>query len=304
MVITTPDGRLTKPHIMLFDLLVGGHHGQYIRQLVEYWGTSRLPGQLTVAAPEAFFGQHKDVVAATARSGAACMQITGPIDMNGPLAMMRDHGHHLKQCVHTVRPTHVMCMYCDQGQLSLALGLRFSRQIALSGIYVRPTFHYKSLGTLQDRVARARKRLMLRAALSNPYLKTLFCLDPYVIPHVGQKLAQLVPLPDGVPATSSPVPLQWDIESGRRLALFFGSIAERKGIFQLLDALPMLSDAHQKQLALLIVGKVQAKVAARLRRGVAHCRSTTQVHIHYEFRFVDEGEIHRFFERTVLALLP
>ncbi len=303
---------MTQPHIMLFDLYAGGHHGQYVRQLVEHWGTHRFRGRLTVTAPAAFFDRHGDVVdAAHAVQGVELVHISETVDTQGHLSSALAHGRLLKRYVETIKPSHAVCMYFDQVQLALALGLRFSYPVQLSGIYFRPTFHYEPSGPhkLRDRVVQLRKRLLLHSALRNPHFRALFCLDPFVVPHVDKGLAQVVALPDGAPVhpplhDAESQRAQWGVAQGRRIALFFGSIAARKGIYQTLEALPLLSAAHQKQLSLVIAGRALTHDAVRVRDRIAQCRADTQVQIIHDERFADEEDLAGFFHAANLVLLP
>ena len=261
-------------HVVLFDLYAGGHHGQYIRQLVEYWGEHTPGHRLTVLAPSPFFALHTDVAQAAARyahTGVSCTPLSEPVHTRGLVHSAWRHAQILRQYVRRLRPTHVVCMYFDHVQLALALGLRFASPIHVSGIYFRPTFHYEPVSGhgLRDRLTRTRKRILLHAALRNPHVKTLFCLDPYVIPRVRAPHAHLVALPDGTPTLSplqSPDTLrdQWGVEPDRHVMLFFGSIATRKGIYQTLKALSLLETSVQKKLALVIIGRPVAGEKERL----------------------------------------
>ena len=299
------------PHVLLFDLYAGGHHGQYMRQLIEYWGAHDLHGRLTVLARPVFFERHEDVLRVAAHCGATCKPIAEPVAVRGFIRGALAHGRYLRKYVQVLRPTHAVCMYFDQVQLSLALGLRFGYPVALSGIYFRPTFHYDeaTANALKDRITRMRKRRLLTAALRNPHFKTLFCLDPYVVPYVPPTKAQLVPLPDGAPVrpplkTHQALRAQWGIDSNRSVALFFGSIAARKGIFQTLDALPLLSAAGQRRLSLVIIGRDTPHERQRVKDHVARSLEATQVQIIHEARFVKEEEIPGMFASADLVLLP
>ena len=306
------------PHVMLFDLYHGGHRGQYVRQLIEYWGTHQLPGRLSVVARKDFFALHADVSQAAREhetAGTQCIPITEPDPLRGFMGSVRAHGRLLKRYAQRIRPTHAVAMYFDQLQLSLAAGLRFNYPVALSGIYFRPTFHYRPRRrrTPGERFVSVRKRYLLHAALRNPHFTTLFCLDPHVIPHVSAKHAQLVPLPDGVPqhrmasgrtALRTALRTAWGVKPRRRIALFFGSLAARKGIYQTLAALPQLSPAHQHQLALIIIGQAVPRERAPMQSRIAASRSTTAVQIIHEPRFVREEEIPRLFQSADLILAP
>ncbi len=96
----------------------------------------------------------------------------------------------------------------------------------------------------------------------------------------------------------------WGVEAHRRVVLFFGSIAARKGIYQTLDALPMLSSDRQEQLCLVLVGAIQKAEKERIHEGLRRVRETTKVQIVVQDRFVEEEEIQSIFAGAGLILLP
>lgn len=306
---------MTRPHLVVFDLYAGGHHGQYVRLLLEYWIAHRMPGRLTVAASQEFLDLHSDVMdlaSRTSATGIACQSICAAAPTGGLVRRALVHGRLLKRTIGSLAPTHVLCMYMDHVQLSLALGLRLRRAVSISGIYFRPTFHYArdADAILKDTVTRVRKRLLLQAALANPHVTHLFSLDPYVIPYVKTRQARLITLPDGVTpigaAPDSVVALRtrWEAGSRRRVALFFGSLSARKGIFQMLEALTMLPESHQRQLVVVVLGRSAPHDHARLATQVAACRQRSRVRVIYEDRYVSEAELPSLFASADLVLMP
>ncbi|MFQ5568041.1 MAG: glycosyltransferase family 4 protein [Rhodothermales bacterium] len=311
------------PHIMLFDLFAGGHHGQYMRYLVEYWGTHRLPGRLSIVAPPAFFDLHADVqhaAASFADAGTACIPTDESITLEsaGALSLLRNdrtHGRLARKYITRLRPDHCVFMYFDQIQLSLASDLTFPFPVQLSGIYFRPSFHYPQATStppgLKERLKNLRKRMLLPAALRNRHFTHLFCLDPYVVPHVAslRSRVEAVALPDGVaplppPASRSEMRARWGVEANRKVALFFGSIEARKGIHQTLEALCLLPPEAHEKLCLVMVGSIPETEKEPVRTGIRHVREKTNAQVVVEHRFVEEEEIQGILEASDLVLLP
>ena len=310
--------------MMLFDLYAGGHHGQYVRQLVEYWLNTNVQGKLSIVAPPGFLERHDDVRRII--KNAACDNLRfHPVEeevflrSDGTTAALihnqREHGRLFRKYVEYHRPDHCICMYFDHMQLSLALGLRFAFDVKISGIYFRPAFHYESFSSHsssgKDRILNLRKRALLLAALRNRHVSTLFCLDPYVVDYV-KKLSpriQVVALPDGVPAhqgsyLSTDLRAQHHVGPDRRFALLFGSLAERKGIFQTLEALTLLSPADQKTLCVALIGSVNSVDKDRLHRSIHRVQNETDVHVILDDRFVLDEEIQGMLGSSDLLLMP
>ncbi len=308
-------------HVMLFDLLSGGHHARYIGQLAERWEAEVDAGRLDIVAPEDLIDKDDrlaDIV--RARPGIRFVPIRQSLGLveGGKLSQLRNvlrHGRLLRRYVEQIRPDHCLLMYFDQVQLPLALGLRFSFPVGLSGIYFRPSFHYAAVTgaatTLSGRAEGIRKRTLLLRALSNPHLSHLFCLDPLVVPFVpGSRYGvRVVVLPDGVesrtPTCSPPeTRASWGIDSHRSVLLFFGSMAARKGIYEMIEALKLLPDGDQRRLALAVVGAAPGGEAARLEQALSFLRSEGMVQVAVDNRFVPDAEIPGAFAAADLVLLP
>lgn len=306
---------------MLFDLYTGGHHGQYVRQMVDYWGLHHLPGRLSIVVPARFLDVHADVQQATQRlANVQVVAIEESLELppQGRFALVRTdraHGRLVRRYVERLRPDHCVLMYVDHVQLSLALDLTFPFAVGLSGIYFRPSFHYDAFSSTppgwKHRLTSFRKRVVLAAALRNRHFTHLFCLDPYVVPHVNalRRDVEAVALPDGVdprPARRdrSAMRTHWGVEEERRVALFFGSIATRKGIYQTLDALHLLSAADQQRLCLVLVGAVHAVEKDAVHEALDRVREQTAVQVIVDDRFVAEDELPDIFQGADLVLLP
>jgi glycosyltransferase involved in cell wall biosynthesis len=225
--------------------------------------------------------------------------------LRGPFGLMRTdiaHGRRLRRAIDEVQPNHCVIMYFDHVQLSLALDLRFDEPVTLSGIYFRPTFHYALLEdgprALTEKITSLRKSLLLRAALRNPHVTHLFSLDPYAAEYVGRwsTRVQALAIPDGVDQSSlarrgADVRRRLGIDRDRSLAVMFGVIDSRKGIFQVLEALDLLSSALQERLCLALVGPHADAERLDLRKAIERARRTTRVQIVTDDRFILQEEI-------------
>lgn len=314
---------MPETHVMLFDLYAGGHHGQHVRQLVAYWGENALPGRLDVVVPPSFLDVHTDVQRLAEHYAAAGVRLI-PIDQavqlrsKGPLRLVRNdlqHGRLLRRYVKKLQPDHCMLMYFDHVQLSLATDLRFDVPVRLSGTYFRPSFHYADLSnapvSLTERLKGLRKIALLKAALRNPHFATLFCLDPFVVPYIERwrTPTQAVVLPDGIepaPAvtTTEPMRAQLQVEPGRKMLLLFGSLARRKGVFELFDALHVLPDDVCAQACLVLAGAVVEEDRNALYREVEALRKQKPIQIILRDTFIPAEEIHHLVDAADVMLLP
>jgi glycosyltransferase involved in cell wall biosynthesis len=224
------------------------------------------------------------------------------------------HRRALTEYVEQLRPARLLLMYLDHAQFALATGLRFSFPLRIAGILFRMSLHYPSLqpSSLRDRAHRVRKRLLLQAAARNPHLDTVFTLDPSAAPAIRRLTdrVQAVALPDPVEvdgAVQPPVTVRaaFGVEPDRRLLLLFGSLAKRKGVFELLDALEILPERICSQISVLLAGAlpstIKASVLARIRE-VRAARPTLQLLL--TDTFVPDDTIQSLVAASDLVLVP
>lgn len=307
---------------MLFDLYAGGHHGEHLQRLVSYWATHDLPGRISLVLPAHFFEVHPTLGHLVERYAAAnvgFVPIEEPLELDtgSPSALLRTdrtHGRLLRRYIERLRPDHCFLAYFDHVQVSLATGLRFDRSVRISGTYFRPSFHYAALSGqrpgFSEQLKNLRKQAQLRLALRNPHFDTLFCLDPFSVPHV-QKLsrkAHAVVLPDGVETTAptasaAQVREELGVAPERRMLLLFGALARRKGIFKLLDALGQLTDSLCERACVVLAGAVDPSERESLNRAIATL-SHRPLQIILCDDFITDQEMHNLFAATDVALLP
>lgn len=308
------------PRVLLFDLYHTGHHGQYVRVLMEHWVARRSPGRLDIVVSHEFARRYPELVASAAGApDVAVHPTTAPMGLRektGRRAVLANDlqiGRVLRQAVEQHAPDHVILPYADHVQFSLATGLRFRRPVRISGIYFRPSFYYHAAGrgprtrrTLADDL---QKRVLLWLALRNPHVDTLFTLDPYAVGPVRRLGARVVALPEAVETdvVAGETPLETrarlGIGPGRRMLLLFGSLDPRKGVRELLEALGSLPDDTVREAALVMAGEsvaVQREVAAAVE--TLQARGALQI-VHLD-AFVPDAEMHRLFAAADLVLLP
>jgi glycosyltransferase involved in cell wall biosynthesis len=143
------------------------------------------------------------------------------------------------------------------------------------GITMRATFHHHEAGVRAPRrpLVNAAKAQLFRRALRTEGLRTLLTIDPTLgdwwAKHAEPDSAAVQYLADPSPDTPKPDPLHARQRLGLTLygqhVLVYGAISERKGIFELIDALTARSDAP----TLIIAGAQDMAVRAPLKRRLA-----------------------------------
>lgn len=307
--------------LMLFDLSIRGHHPNYIQHLIRYWSEQELSGYLDIVVSPRFLQEHADIVElAKDRDKDTIQFIAIAPEEEAALRSRKSKLNRiwrnfqewqlLRQYTSKLKATHCIILYFDTYFLPLALGA--TPPCSFSGIYFRPTFHYPRFSgyvpSRWDFWQQWQEKLLLSRILSNPRLKTLFCLDPFAVKHLEQfnGSVKAVHLPD--PVEQYPdlklerIKEKLGIDRDRQVFLLFGALNERKGIYQLLEAILQLSPQLCQKLCLLMVG--ESSVAPQLETEIAAVCQAKPVQIIRRYEFIAEQEVQAHFQLADVILAP
>lgn len=295
--------------ILIFDLEVGGHHPGYLRHLLRYW--SDINVHLIFVVSPAFAERHKDVVATETEAEVTWKPITQH-EIGWYTASRRSlirrawiEWQLYYRYAQKLQPDQGLIMYIDRFQLPMAL--RFPLPCSTSGIFFRPKFHYQQFvdhpWTCGEQLRVWREQWLWCSALCHTQLKTLFSLDPLAVEPLRTLggNTQIIPLPDPVEFDVQPsdaiIELRQELglDPARKVLLLFGVIDQRKGIYQVLEALQQLTAAQQAKLTLLLVGRLAEADRATVLASIAALQQNSSLQIIIQDRFVHDKEIQRYF---------
>ncbi|MBV8882586.1 MAG: glycosyltransferase [Chroococcidiopsidaceae cyanobacterium CP_BM_RX_35] len=310
---------------MLFDLAIGGHHGNYIQHLLEYWCENQLPGNIDIVTLPEFLQVHYDVVNFISKVQNSNINLV-PITKEESVALatktsslervLRNFQEWRLLCKYAVhlKASECLLMYFDTYKVPLALGLR--APCPFSGIYFRPTFHYNNfvnyIPFFKEVVQQRREQLMLVRVLRHPQLSKLFCLDPFATECIEQLYNQphVVYLPDPVRLEDrsqlSPTALKdkLRVQSHRKVFLLFGGLEGRKGIYQLIDAIALLPPTLCEKLCLVLAGGTNSTEQALITTKVKEILQTCPVQIIERYEFLSETVVPTYFQLADVVLAP
>ncbi|MDB9493415.1 glycosyltransferase [Spirulina major CS-329] len=314
------------PRLMLFDLSVFGHHPSYMETLINYWHQQRLPGDLDFVVSSRFPEVHPETIA-LAQSLAPDRIHFHPITAaeeaslsprtNGWTRAKRnfDEWQLLVNYCDRLQPDHCLILYFDTCILPLFFGK--TAPVPVSGIYFRPTFHYRTFSgyipSPKATVQEWREKILLSRVLRHPRLETLFSLDRYAVDGLNRfnPKTQIVPLADPVQPlppsdlTRSQLLENLAIDPQRCVFLLFGALTSRKGIFPLLAALLQLSDQDCERITLIFAGEASVEDATVLQAKIAEvCAAKPMVQIVGDYRFLPFDELQGYLQSADVILAP
>ena len=312
--------------LMLFDLALGGHHGNYIKYLIDYWCEQDLPGKLDIVVLPEFIQVHTEVVETISQYQHPNIKLIAIAKQQAEaLTSRKSSWSRILRNIHEwelyrhyaieLQATHSLIMYLDTCEIPLAVGKQ--SPCPFSGIYFRPTFHYSQFANYKaswkDKLQQARERITLSRILGHPQLQNIFCLDPLAIKQIEQfsSKSNIVHLPDpiqleekfNIPDHHS-LRQSLGIERHRQVFLLFGALDGRKGIYQLLDAIAELPSDQCQKLCLQLAGGTNAAVQANIKLKLKPVCQTKPIQIIERYEFIPESEVPAYFQLADLVLAP
>jgi glycosyltransferase involved in cell wall biosynthesis len=311
---------------MLFDLSVFGHHPSYMETLITYWHQQQLPGCLDFVVSSRFPEVHSETIVYAQDLGGdriqfhpitAAEEATLSPRTNGWTRAKRnfDEWQLLADYCDRLQPDHCHILYFDTCILPLFFGKIASAP--LSGIYFRPTFHYRNFSgyipSAKATLQTLREKTLLRRILRHPRLAALFSLDRYAVDGLQtfRPNTKIIPLADPVKPlppselTREQLLAQLGIAPERQVFLLFGALTSRKGIFPLLDSLLQLSDHDCERVALVFAGEASKDDAAALQAKIAEVQQAKpMLQIVGDYRFLPLDELQGYLQSADVLLAP
>lgn len=311
--------------LMLFDLALGGHHGAYLKRIVEYGHTQPSISRIYVVVTPAFLTVHADVVAffsqyekntfeLIAITSAESKQLENRRGAWGRLNRNLVEWSLFCRYAKRLAVTQALLMYLDTCEVPLTLGL--SAPCPFSGIYFRPSFYY---GDFEARspsksaaLQRWRNRFTLKRLLSHPQLTHLFCLDTFAAKRLSQTdygdKAIYLPDPTDYAAVEEgsvkTLRERLNISPNRKVFLLFGALDARKGIYQLLEAIHQISEELCQQMCLILAGKTDETEQAKIQSAVQHLLGQKPVQIVEQYEFIPDSLSAAYFQLADVVLAP
>ncbi len=298
----------------MFEPYGGGHRGQYLKYLIDYWARIGWPTKLQLAVFDDQLEVEPEFAEAVQKPGTDDLEIISlyryldPTFAGGGLVKNNlAQGRCLAKIITAVRPDRCLLMYLDHLLIPLGMGLRFDYPVKVAGIYFRPTIGYP-VTSARSVVTSFRKRQLMKFAARNRHLSSVLSLDPYAVRwlrSLGDVAAHALPDPvEFFQTRVSKADMLKDlgIASHKRVLLSFGSQTKRKGVHKILEAIDFLSEETLSKIAFLFVGPIDINYAGHLIPEIEKRRERAEIVV--VDKFVADREIGDYFGASDIALLP
>ena len=303
--------------LLLVDPYVGGHHADHLEWLGNAWRSRDLAGDLVIAAAPDLFARHPDLYALAGEGGRGRVRLhllPDAVPFESPMSLAESAWRHvglIGRLLNQVPSERLFAMYLDHAQFALALRRRRGGP-RCSGLLFRPEAHLPPPASGSEKVRRFRKAALLRAMMSSPSTEAVFTLDPTAVEALralsGRANVHAVPDPAPVEhaegADIDNARTRYAVGPDRSLWVLPGALGERKGVLALAAALPHLGVETQRRISILFAGEAVEGEESAVESAVENIRSSTEVHIVWDRRFMPTDELQATIARSDVVLAP
>lgn len=300
--------------ILFFDILISGHHTEYINHLVEYLIVHSDGKNYYYFVVHQNFNENFGFISAKAQGKSNIKFIEVDecllIDLQVKNRFKRSVNN-LKVVLHYTELLSIdICYLLHFNVFQIALGLR-KTNFKVRGILFMQFTNMK-IKSFKDYYYYLRRLLPLKLCMFNRNIESIFLLnDQESCKRLNKKFKKkdvFRYLPDPVSKNiidpSYSINHDYSIATNRKILLHFGSLSYRKGIIEILDGLLLLSKSDQQKLTLLIAGKVAENGLKKdLEQRIQQHKSLSHVQIIWENTFVSEAKMNNLFNACDYVLM-
>jgi glycosyltransferase involved in cell wall biosynthesis len=299
--------------ILFFDIEISGHHSEYISHIVDYLCYTKAEGSYFFLVHPEFSASFPEIVnkantSENIRFIAISYKELHCVSKGVLIKQSIEFYRLMNKYALTYSITKVVLLYFNNFQFALGI---FRPYYEIDGILFLQ-FSRMQKTTLKEKLKYFRKYWQTWFFARNRQIKHIFVLnDPKSVVYLNRELKTKIfkVLPDPVPIFT-PMPdflirETFNIESNRRILLHFGGLAERKGTFAILEAFNHLEINDIHKIALLLIGKADAKTNnIILGRIAALKKKYPESLIVYKNEFVPYSMMKSFFDQCDIVLIP
>tara|TARA_R110002050_G_scaffold69630_2_gene150685 strand:+ start:16479 stop:17645 length:1167 start_codon:yes stop_codon:yes gene_type:complete len=303
-------------HKLFFDIIATGHHSEYISHLITYLCNINNDNDNNtysfVVHPD-FETRFPDIVEKTKSNLYIHWYpiTTNELNTVEHLSMAKASFANFKLMnayAKRLEADHVCLLYLNTFQLALSVK---KPTYTLSGILFQQ-FSRMPRTTWKDKLKYQRKKIITKLYAKNKKIKAVYILNDSKTATLWNSWFDTTifkMLPDPVPLLE---PLEtfniydhYGVTPENRIYLHIGSLGNRKGTFESIEAAHFISKEEQNKTTLLLVGKTEDKTTAqKIKETIHKVQRTSQVQLIWDDSFVSNEQMKSIFNQCYAVLIP
>lgn len=291
--------------ILIFDYKLSGHHTEYIKHLVDRINDQKQNNTRYVFAlsekVKDFNNLHNDLLNnLSIKVDLIPEKLCQKLGEYGPFYRSFKAFFLVKKLIRKNKAT--SCILLDLNVFFASFSVPFiSFPARVKGIY----FKQHTRNTHSSFITKLRKILQICSVSRKNFMESIYILnDPASCKLLNKKFNfdKFKYLPDPVNFISRNNKQVYISDKVKKRYLLFGSISARKGIFELLKAVKIISNENRKKIHIDIVGKIHPSIEHQVIEMVDLLKKTVDINLVNSF--VSFDELQYYFYNTDYILMP
>lgn len=296
---------------LIYDSAITGHHSEYIYHLVKYLSEFHSEDVYYFVVSEELKIAFPEIIS----ESEGCSSIVWEFIPQSVIKKI----HNLSLLKRSFAEMELVEQYASKFFAAEVFLLYFNIfQLAL--IFKRPSIKLKGIlflqflrmekATLKDKLKYYRKYLITKWYTINPKITTVFILnDQKTVDYLNNEFRTNIfkMLPDPIPVYNEEKGFQiheyYNIPINKKILLHVGSIDPRKGTYEIIDSVDLLSDKENEEYAILIVGKAKFDIQNIIREKLSALKNINFT-IVFDNTFVSNERLKSLFLQSYAVLMP
>ena len=298
---------------LVFDIQITGHHVEYIQHLVDFLYDKAVDCDYYFIVNPSFSEKFPGIVTKARKNRNVFWQeITNEEWLNCKSGGMTRKSFSTFQLMHKYatkfRVDHACLLYFNTFQLACAI---YRPSYTISGILFLQ-FYRMNKNTWKEKVKFYRKYFTTKLFVCNPKIRQLYVLnDQKSVEFFNFEFKTNIfkvlpdPIPELQPLENFDIYNHYGIERSRKIFLHIGSLGDRKGTFDVIQAASQLPKDIQKICTILLVGKAGNKeTELKISRSIVLARKESETTLIWHNDFVSNKLMKSLFNQCFAVLMP
>jgi glycosyltransferase involved in cell wall biosynthesis len=302
-------------NILFFDILITGHHSEYIEHVLMYLkNNNNYKHNYYFVVHQNFSDNYPELW-----STALGIKNVNFIEVDENFLVGLNVKNRLRRSLNNFK---VVDFYAKKYNISvcyllylnifqIALGLKRTRYKIKGILFMQFTNMKRS--TLRQHYYYYRRYFPLLLALKNKSLEKIFILnDENSCSQLNTRFKKetlFTYLPDPIPIIcpdeSFNIYKEYNIETNRKIFLLFGTLSERKGVTETLESTFFIEESTQQNIAILIAGKTKEEsLIHKINEFISQNKNLTKVQIIWDNSFIVNSKMAALFKQIDFVLIP
>jgi glycosyltransferase involved in cell wall biosynthesis len=301
-------------NIMFFDPALSGHHSEYIRHMIYYLAGRRNGDNYYFVLNPLFSVTFADII--NSLEGYQNIQVIGLSQLEydsiyAAKGLVKRSFTEFKVMDRYATDLEInQCVLLCFNTLQLAVAL-YRPKYLLHGILFGQFTWQVFPDTISGRLHKRRKAFQTKLLLRNKRLKSVFLLnDKESCRQLNERYKTDIfkylpdPLPEMLPDPDFNLRLYYGIADDRKIYLHIGTLQDRKGTLEIIDAIDHLSEEVGSHAAIIIKGRVLPEFDVQVNEKLTGLANKFGALVVYENGFVPDRVLKSMLEQSDYILIP